>query len=153
MTAVSDSPQSGADALLEKALEETGARDPREFYRARLKELREQSREAYERAVTHYRDRLLPAIVEERADPLAAWTEYGRVLAELVAPGRTLTVDPTGRASAYEAPSRRDHLILHLPDNRRMRAILVGLPPELSAAQRATFDWLVQGRNTLRDAS
>ena len=82
------------------------------------------------------------------ADPLEAWTEYGRTLAEAVTRGRTVSIDATGQARPYEGPVE-GHLVLHLPDDRSERALLVGLPPELSAAQRATYDVLVAGKNRL----
>lgn len=145
---MSDDLQRRSDALLEAALEAAGARDPREFYRTRLRELRERDRAAYDRGVAYYRTRLLPAIVEG-AEPLAAWTEYGRTLAELHGPGRTVTIDPSGAATPYEAPADPTHLILHLPDEAREAALLVGLPQELSGAQRATYDWLVRQSRTL----
>lgn len=147
---MADDLQTRADALLDDALADAGARDPREFYRTRLRELREKDRGAYDRAVAWYKDELLPSIVDG-ADPLAAWTEYGRTLAELHGPGRTVAIDSRGRAVPYEAPADRAHLVLHLPDAGRDPAHLVGLPLELSDAQRATYEWLVQGRNRLRD--
>lgn len=147
---MADDPQTRADTLLDEALAAAGARDPREFYRIRLRELRERDRSAYDRAVAYYRDELLPSIVAG-ADPLAAWTEYGRTLAELGGPGRTVAIDPTGTAVPYQHPADRSHLVLHLPDSGRDPAVLVGLPLELSPAQRATYDWLVQGRNRLPD--
>lgn len=141
--------QEEAERILEEALEATGARDPREYYRRRLTEIRRSSKEAYEEAVTYYRETLVPSIVQRRTDPLAAWTEYGRTLAELVQSGRTVSVDPSGRAEPYEAPVEPDRLVLHLPDTRRDRALLVGLPARISDAQQATFDWLVRGRRNL----
>lgn len=146
---MTDDLQSRADERLEDALTEHGARDPREFYRARLRELRDADRSAYDRAVAYYRDVLIPGIAGG-AEPLAAWTEYGRTLAELRSPGRTVAVDPSGRAAPYETPCALDRLILHLPDSPRETALVVGLPTTLSAAQRATYDWLVQGRNQLQ---
>lgn len=137
---------------LEEVLEARGARDPREFYRTRLRQLRAEDRDAYEKAVTHYRQTLLPAIANEGADPLVAWTEYGRRLAELSAPGRTVCLDPSGRSTDYEAPADPDALVLHLPTNRRARALVVGIPREPSAAQRAAYDWLVTGRNKLSES-
>lgn len=147
---MSDEVQARADARLEEALAASGARDPREFYRIRLRELRERDRAAYDQAVAHYRDTLIPSIAEG-ADPLAAWTEYGRRLAELHGPGRTMSVDASGRATPYAAPADPEHLVLHLPKDSREPALLVGLPIRLSPAQRATYDWLVQGRNQLPD--
>lgn len=143
------SPETEADRLLEEAVEATGARDPREYYRQRLTELRGSSEEAYDQAVAYYGETLVPSIAEGGADPLAAWTEYGRTLAELQAAGRTVAVDPTGRAEPYDAPVQPDRLVLHLPETRKERPLLVGLPATLSDAQRATYDWLVQGRRRL----
>ncbi len=148
---MSDTPQDRADALLQEALQATGSRDPREFYRSQLKELRAADPTAYEKAVDHYRGTLIPTIVDG-AEPLSAWTEYGRTLAELRAPGRTVTIDPTGRAVAYQAPAPGDALVLHLPTEKRLKALVVGLPTELSAAQRATYDWLVAGKLRLPEA-
>lgn len=145
-----DELQEQADRALEDALAETDSRDPRDFYRERLRELRDRNTSAYDAAVRYYREELLPAVADDDHDPLAAWTEYGRVLAELTAPGRTVVVDETGRAAPYEAPTRPEGLILHLPDARSRPALLVGLPPELSEAQRSTYDWLVAGRQRSR---
>lgn len=141
-----------AERLLEERLEETGARDPREFYRARLRSLKASDPEAYERAVRHYGQTLVPAIADEGVDPLVAWTEYGRTLAELAAPGgRTVIVDESGISRPYDEPTDPgEGLILHFPKAKREKALVVGLPAELSAAQWATYDWLVAGRRNLR---
>ncbi len=147
--AVTDDPQQRAEALLQEALERSGARDPREYYRSRLKALREQNRAAYEQAVAYYRDVLIPGIVAGE-EPLAAWTEYGRTLAELHGPGRTVSIDASGRSLPYEAPAPADHLILHLPEASRAATLLVGLPVALTAPQRAPYDWPVQGSTRLR---
>lgn len=140
---MSDPIATEAERRLEEALAREGARDPREFYRERLKELRQADPDGYERAVAHYRDTLLPSIASGEADPLDAWTEYGRTLATALAPGRTLRIDRTGKAHPYEGPSRED-LVLQLPE--KGRAVLVALPASLSPAQRATFDVLVSGK-------
>lgn len=145
------SEQERADQALEEALERSGARDPREFYRHRLRELKQSSAAAYEEAVAYYRDTLVPSIAGGTSEPLPAWTEYGRRLAELSASGRTVCIDETGRSVPYGVPADPAHLVLHLPDARNARALLVALPPELSEAQRATYDWLVEGRQRLRD--
>ncbi len=138
-----------ADRRLQGALEASGARDPREFYRAQLRDLRGSNPEAYEKAVEYYRERLIPDVASGSVEPLLAWAEYGRVLAEAVAPGRTVTIDTTGKSAAYEAPAALDRLVLHLPDESGRRALVVSLPPELSDAQRATYDVLVAGKQRL----
>ena len=117
---MTDSVQDTADQRLQSALDERGARDPREFYRGQLRELREANPQGYDDAVRYYKDTLIPSIGSEGADPLVAWTEYGRQLATL-------------------------------RDEKRMKAILVALPAELSSAQRATYDWLVSGRLKLQE--
>ena len=142
---MTDSLTADADRALEAALAETGARDPREFYRDRLRELKRVSQDAYRTAVEYYTETLLPEVAGGRRDPLEAWTEYGRRLAEALAPGRTVGVDESGRAHPWDG-HERDRLVLHLPDEKGGRALLVGLPPKLSDAQRATYDVLVAGK-------
>jgi hypothetical protein len=128
-----------------------GARDPREFYRDRLRDLKQADRGAYDQAVGYYRDTLVPAVAGG-ADPLPAWTEYGRKLAELSVPGRTMMIDASGAALPYQTPAPPDRLVLHLPEGRGAgRALVVGLPAELSRAQRATYDLLVSGKLTLKE--
>jgi hypothetical protein len=145
---MSDQVTQQADKNLEAALEATGARDPREFYRDRLRELKQANPDGYNGAVAYYRETLLPAVAEGTSAPLDAWTEYGKRLAEALAPGRTVSVDETGRSHEYEGPSVK-HLILHVPTGKG-RALLVGLPAELSPAQRATYDVLVGGKQKVR---
>lgn len=145
-----EDPSGEADRRLDEALAATGARDPREFYRERLKELKVADADAYQKAVAHYRDVLIPEVASGRSDPLLAWVEYGRRLAGALAPGRTVTIDASGRARPWDGPTSSE-LVLHLPDARASRALLVGLPAELSAAQRATYDVLVAGKQRLRD--
>lgn len=148
---MSETPQQKADVLLEAALEATGARDPREFYREQLKELRAESSAGYDKAVEHYRSQLIPTILDG-VSPLAAWTEYGRTLAELRAAGRTVCIDASGRAEPWTFPPKSDALVLHLPSEKRRKALVVGLPGDLSDAQRATWEWLVAGKLRLKDA-
>jgi hypothetical protein len=141
--------QAAADKALEESLARTGARDPREFYRERLKELKRVDASAYDTAVAYYRDTLIPEVANGEKDALGAWTEYGRRLAVALTPGRTISVDATGLAHEYSGPER-DRLVLHLPDDKGARALLVGLPASLSGAQRATYAVLVEGRQRLR---
>ena len=135
-----------ADRRLQEVLESSGARDPREFYRERLRELKSADASAYSEAVAYYKDRLIPEIAAGSVDPLVAWAEYGRTLAESLAPGRTVSIDTTGRAHPYESPASPEQLVLHIPQNQGVRALLVSLPATLSPAQRATFDVLVSGK-------
>jgi hypothetical protein len=146
---MSDETTRAADEALEAAIQASGARDPREFYRERLRDLKDSNPDGYRSAVTYYRETLIPAVAEGTEPPLEAWTEYGRMLAETLSPGRTVSIDASGRAHPYESPDL-DRLVLHLPDQKGTKALLVGLPPELSSAQRATFDVLVAGKQRLR---
>jgi hypothetical protein len=148
---MSPSPRETANSLLEEALRESGARDPRDYYRDRLRELKERSPDGYQEAVRYFETTLVPAIASGEAAPLDAWTEYGRRLAELTAPGRTVAIDATGRSKPYQPPTTSVDLVLHLPHASSGKALLVALPKELSDAQRATYDWLVAGRLKLKD--
>lgn len=145
---MADSVAAAAERALETALAGSGARDPREFYRERLRELKRSRPEEYQKAVAYYTDTLLPDVAERRTDALAAWTEYGRRLADALAPGRTVEIDETGRARPYDG-SAGARLILHLPQDGGARALLVALPRTLSLAQRATYDVLVGGRQRI----
>lgn len=140
--------QEKADERFERALEASGARDPREYYRERLRELKQSSPDGYERAVEYYRESLVPSIASGDADPLAAWRSYGLRLAELSAEGRTVAIDGTGRADSYAEDTPADRLVLHVPDSGT-RALLVALPPDPTPAQKATYRLLVRGKQRL----
>lgn len=137
-----------ADERFHEALDRTGARDPREFYRQRLGELRRRNPAGYRQATDYYRSVLVPGIARDGADPIAAWLDYGCLLAALTIEGTAVQIDPTGRSRPYERPVPLDHLVIHLPTSTRERALAVGLPPELSAAQKATYDLLVRGKKS-----
>lgn len=141
-----DEQRERADRRFEAAITASGARDPREFYRERLRLLREADPAAFREAVHYYESRLIPRVAEEDSDALGEWLEYGRVLAALTAPGETVQIDPSGRAEPYARPVPGDHLVLHLPTSSREPVVPVGLPPELSPAQRTTYTLLVDRR-------
>jgi hypothetical protein len=134
-----------ADERFAQAIEATGAKDPRDFYRDRLRELKARDERGYARAVDYYENRLLPAVAAEGSNPVAEWLEYGRVLAALTAPGEPTQIDPTGRSHPYSPPVPLDHLVLHLPTSSKAPVLLIGLPIRLSPAQRATYELLVKG--------
>ncbi len=142
--------QTSADLKFAEALEAAGARDPREYYRERLRALRDTDADAYERAVRYYRETLIPVVASGDGDPLAHWREYGRFIAELTAPGRTVEVDASGRSHPYDPPTAPDRMVLHVPEARNQRALLVGLPGKPSSAQMATYELLVLGKQKLR---
>jgi len=140
-----------ADQIFEEALGQTGAKDPREFYRKRLREMKAVDREAYGEAVAYYENDLVPSIAEAGDDPLTAWQRFGCRVAELTVAGTPIEVDATGRRLPYAPPTPADRMVLHVPQGTKGRALVVGLPPELSVAQMATYDLLVGGRQKLRE--
>ncbi len=140
-----------ADRIFEEALGQTGAKDPREFYRRRLREMKADNPEAYRDAVAYYENDLVPSIAEAGDDPLMAWQRFGCRVAELTVPGTPIEIDATGRRRPYAPPTPPDRMVLHIPQGSSSRALVVGLPPELSAAQLATYDLLVGGRQKMRD--
>lgn len=149
---MSDERTDQAEGLLQEALERHGARDPRDYYRDQLRALREENRSGYDEAVAYYRETLLPAVAGGDSDPLAQWTAYGRQLARHRAEGRTVIVGEDGVARDFELGDALGHLVLHVPDEKRERAMIVALPRELSPAQRATVDFLVRRKRTLETA-
>jgi hypothetical protein len=136
-------PRAAADQRFAAALAEAGARDPRDYYRERLATLRGDNPDAFKKARTYFDETLIPEVAREGSDPLGAWLEYGRLLASLLSAGEAVQVDRTGRSWPYRPPVPLDHLVLHLPQSSRDAVIPVGLPPQLSPAQRATYDLLV----------
>ena len=139
-----------AEQALEAALATSGGRDPRDFYRERLRELKQVNPESYRAAVTYYREVLIPEVASGAGNPLDAWIEYGRTLAEALAPGRTVSIDETGKSHNYEGVDSSG-LILHLPQETGERALLVNLPVTMSNAQRATYDVLVKGKQRAQE--
>lgn len=146
---MSEGERKEAERRLEEALASSGARDPREFYRDMLRQLKADSVPNYHRAVEYYDAVLVAEIASGGKEPLRAWLGYGRTLAELMAPGLTVDVDRSGLSRPHDPDDCGDHLVLHIPEARNRRAILVGLPVELSGAQRATYDFLVRGKQRL----
>ena len=138
--------KSRAETRFPVALEAAGARDPREFFRGWMRELKGRDRRAFDEASRYYEERLIPAVADAGSDPLDEWLDFGRYLAALMVPGRAVRVDAGGRARDYARPVPRDELVLHLPEGTSQPALVLGLPPTLSAPQRATFDLLVRQR-------
>ncbi len=133
-----------ADRRFAERLEATGARDPREYYRGMLRELKGADEAAYRTLVAAYEAEVVEPIGRGEADPLEAWLAFGvRLAVARAGAGQTVVIDDTGQAHPFEPPARWDRLLLHLPDDRGTRALAVGLPPELSPPQRAAVDLLV----------
>jgi hypothetical protein len=107
--------------------------------------------EAYRDAVAYYENELVPSIAEAGDDPVTAWQRFGCRVAELTVAGTPMEIDATGRTLPYQPPTPVDRMVLHVPKGTKGRALVVGLPPELSAAQLATYDLLGGGRQKLRD--
>ena len=140
-----------ADRIFEDALGQTGAKDPREFYRKRLREMKADNPDAYREAVAYYENELVPSITEAGHDPLTAWQRFGCRMAELTVTGKPIEIDATGRRRPCAPPTPADRMVLYIPQGSKGRALVVGLPPELSAAQLATYDLLVGGRQKVRE--
>jgi hypothetical protein len=138
-----------ADERFARVLQATGARDPRDFYRKQLVALKAADANAYRRALAYFEQELIPAVAREDSDPLGEWLEYGRFLATLTGPGRTVQIDADGRAADYARPVPAGALVLHLPERTTAPAVIVGLPSSLSPAQRATYDLLVKQAQSL----
>ena len=141
---MADDLRARADERFERALQQTGARDPRNFFRDMLRDLKAADAEGFRRALRYFEETLIPTVADEASDPVAEWLEYGRVLASLMVRGRTVQVDATGRARDYARPVPLDALVLHLPENAARPALVLGLPPKLSPHQRASYDLLVK---------
>ena len=140
-----------ADQIFEEALGQSGAKDPRGFYRKRLREMKANNPDAYREAVAYYENELVPSIAKAGDDPLTAWQQFGCRVAELTVAGTPMEIDATGRRRPYAPPTPADRMVLHIPQGSKGWALVVGLPPELSAAQLATYDLLVGGRQKMRD--
>lgn len=131
---------------LEDALNRSNLRDPRDFYRAHLRGLRDRDPQGYERAVRTYHDRLLPRVARPDSDAVGEWLEFGMLLAELSGEGRSLVIDEAGRARPAASPPPRDGLLLYMPRDPAVPVLPLLVPRAPSAAQEATLDLLVHGR-------
>lgn len=144
---MTDDPRARADARLEMAIRSGGVQDPRPLYRHILKLLRDRSRDGFDRCVRYFEEELLPAVAGD-ADPLAAWLDYGRHLADAIGPGREVEVGPSGRAHAVEEGAAPRGLLLYLPDDDTVPALVLRYPDPSTRAQVATVELLARGRVT-----
>lgn len=136
--------KAAAERRFEEALAISSARDPRDYYRERLKELRATRPDLYDQAIAYYEQTLVPTVADPASDPVAEWLEYGRVVAVMMSPGRTVQVDATGLAHDFDRSRAAGELVLHVPTSSRAPILVVGLPAKLSDAQRATYELLVR---------
>ena len=140
-------PKTRADARLETALQDADQKDPRPYYRDVLKALKDRDPDGFREALRYFEDELTPAVAGE-ADPLDAWAEYGMMLARTLGAGRTVELDSTGRARPVEDVRNASGLVLHVPDDTSAPAIVLRFPREPSPAQQASYELLVEGRQT-----
>ncbi len=142
-----------ADRRLEAALAGSGIGDPREVLRGCLRRLR--GTPAFDRAVAHYKEVLVPGVADGSLDPLDAWLDYARLVAAASGEGREVTIDAEGRevaiAAEREGGSGTDPagLLLHVPEERGAPVTPLRVPAEPSPAQSATLMLLVEGRTGL----
>jgi hypothetical protein len=144
-----DDTKEKADRLFREALKDSRMEDPRELYRGLLRELKRSDPARYEKLVTHFQAVLVPSIASGEVGPLQAWREYGRLLAEALAEGRTVGIDLSGLAHPYGPDLPMEWLLLHLPEARATRAMVVAMPLEPSTAQKATCELLVRGSHRM----
>jgi hypothetical protein len=136
-----------AEARLTAAAAELNLADPRPPYRERLRRLRETDPAAFERAVAHYEQTVLPALTT--AEPLTTWLEYGKFLTGGAV--RTTVIDAAGRAGPVAAPVPSGSLVLLIPDEPSADVLIGAAPLQPSPAQQATLDLLVSRSLALSD--
>jgi hypothetical protein len=133
--------RSRAEAGLVKAAERHGLADPRPSYRERLRALRQARPDAFDQAVEHYEQTVLPALAD--AEPLPVWLEYGRYLASLTTTGKAITVDASGRAAPWTREAQAG-LVLFVPEDNAAEVMVLSQPVTPSPAQHATLTLLVE---------
>lgn len=106
---MADDLRARADERFQRALQQTGARDPRNFFRDMLRDLKAADADAYREALRYFNETLIPAVADDASDPVAEWLEYGRVLASLAIRGRRWAPPPpsAGRRRTGWRPGRR----------------------------------------------
>ena len=145
---MSENAKSIADQRSDEAFNSGPFQDPRGAFRERLRSFREDQPAAFKNALEYYEKTLIPNIAAG-ADPIIEWVAYGQKLGELTGRGKTSAIDPAGRARPLAEGFAGDQLILHLPDDTSVAALAVAVPRELSAAQRATYDLLINRARSL----
>ena len=138
----SDPQKTRAEARTDEAVAASGIEDPRGTLRRRLKHLKDNQPDAFTKALDYYEQDLLPRIADG-ADPLAEWLDYGRQLGDLTSPGRTMSVDESGRAQPFRSGLAQQTLVLHIPHDTSVDVLPLAVPRQLTAAQQATLDLLV----------
>lgn len=133
--------RSRAEAGLVKAAEAHGLADPRPSYREWLRALRQTHPGAFDQAVEHYEQTVLPALADD--EPLPVWLEYGLHLASLTTPGKAIAVDASGKAAPWtrNAPAG---LVLFVPEDTAAEVMVLSQPVTPTPAQQATLTLLVE---------
>jgi hypothetical protein len=142
-----------AVARLTAAARAKGLADPRAPYRERLRVLRQTEPDAFERAIEHYEQHVLPSLAD--AEPLPVWIEYGRFLATLTGAGKVTRIDESGRATSWSPDSPAAlvskwtagvpvGLVLFIPDDAAADVMVLCQPVSPSDAQQATLRLLVE---------
>ena len=129
-----------AEARTEAAIAQAPVEDFRGAFRDRLRWLKDNRADAFASALSHYNDVLVPNIARG-SDPIEEWITYGRRLGELSGPGKTVSIDETGRSGPFQGLAG---LVLHLPDDTAVPALALAVPRSLSDAQKATLSLLVR---------
>jgi len=132
-----------AEARLTEAARAKGIADPRAPYRERLRVLRQTEPDAFERAIEHYEQHVLPSLAD--AEPLPVWIEYGRFLATLTGAGKVTRIDESGRATPW-SPDSPAALVLYIPDETASNVLVLCQPETPTPAQHATLALLVERR-------
>jgi hypothetical protein len=136
-----------AEARLREATAAAGLLDPRDRFRERLKQLRQSDPDGFRRAVQYYEQHVLPGLAG--GDPLLTWLEYGSFLGQLTSNGRLTCIDETGRALPFTQPLQPRALVLFIPEDTAVDALVAAEPLQPSAAQQATLDLLVHRKLAL----
>jgi hypothetical protein len=123
-----------AEARLTEAARAKGLADPRPPYRERLRVLRQTEPDAFERAIEHYEQHVLPS-----------WIEYGRFLAALAGAGKVTRIDESGRATPW-SPDSPPALVLFIPDETASNVLVLCQPEAPTPAQHATLALLAERR-------
>jgi len=127
-----------ARSRTDSSLSRAGLEDPRPALRDLLRRLRTEDSEGFAEATDRYERVLVPVAASEDTNPLVAWIEYARWLADRLAPGRAVKIDETGRALPASGEPEPGMLLVHLPDSQTTRALVLLAPQQLSESQQET---------------
>ena len=137
-----------ADRRSEEAFADGPFEDPRAAFREKLRRFREEQSQAFAAGLEYFEKTLIPNVAAG-GDPIGEWVAYGRRLGELSGQGKTVDIDPTGRARPFDGEFAANSLIVYLPEDTSVEALPVAVPRELSDAQRASFDLLIRRARAL----